>query len=467
MNTDVLQRIQHFIAHIQDIPYTEFEKIKEYISTTEYDVQFSSVFEGIDNFYKTRHEQFPDFPWLQRQFPEYFINYTLIPYHSDDTYTLTAILREESYKNKVLSATYQKDLDKASDLLIEYRQASEQLVRAPETAREVFKDFAKEKELFGDGIRTGLAEIDSIIDFLPYKAFTALVAPMKSFKTTTACNIVYDAIVNQKKNVVYFTLEDQYRSIWSNIFCLHAHRTGFDFSTAEVKKYKMAKDKMLLFEKMQDNFDKSIDGHFVVLSSENLPGFTPDILEAELRKYEKAWGSIDMVVIDHFSILDDPIPGQHLTGAALSKAYVRFLTKLSISFSEQGFVLLGLGQVTREYTEALMRGEKMRAVGVANTSEMERSCSIMLCTYANDEMKSSNQLGITVVLNRTGTSDVSVTVPIKPEFSSIGSEFIEELDDELVQAVMSGDAEIPLKKNLGFGMSFTQFSKNLEAFQSI
>ena len=461
MNNDVTQRILHFIAHVEQVSYSEFKQIKDYLSTTEYDIHFSAVLDGIEQFYKTRHKKFPDFAWLQRQYPGYFVSYTVIPYHSDDTHTLISILRDESYRNKVLSATYEKDLEKASDLLTEYKQASESLVHAPENITEVFKDFKKERELFGEGIRTGIAEVDSVIDYLPYKGFTALVAPMKSFKTTTACNIVYDAVMSQGKNVVYFTLEDQYKSIWSNMFCLHAHRTGIDFSTAEVKKYKMAKEKDVLFQKMQTNFDQSMSGHLVVLSAENVPGFTPDILEAQLRYYERAWGSIDMVVIDHFSILDDPIPGSHLSGAALSKAYVRFLTKLSISFSEQGFVLLGLGQVTREYTEALMRGEKMRAVGVANTSEMERSCTMMLCTFANDDMKQSGTLGITVVVNRNGQSDVTCTVPIKPEFSSIGNEYIEEFDDETYNAIANGDADIPLRKNLNFGMSFTQFVNGL------
>lgn len=103
----------------------------------------------------------------------------------------------------------------------------------------------------------------------------------------------------------------------------------------------------------------------------------------------------------------------------------------------------------------------MRAVGVANTSEMERSCTMMLCTFANDDMKQSGTLGITVVVNRNGQSDVTCTVPIKPEFSSIGNEYIEEFDDETYNAIANGDAAIPLKKNLNFGMSFTQFVNGL------
>ena len=202
-------------------------------------------------------------------------------------------------------------------------------------------------------------------------------------------------------------------------------------------------------------------GHLVVLSAETMPSFTPDVIESQLRFYEKLWGSIDMVVVDHFSIMDDPIPGQNLSGPALSKAYVRFLTKLSISFSEKGFVLLGLGQVTREYTEKLIKGDKMRSTGVANTSEMERSCSIMLCTFASEEMKKSGNLGISIVVNRNGVSDVTYTVPIKPEYASIGDQFVEDFDEEMTNGIIYGDLEIPIKKNLNFGMSFTQFKNSV------
>ena len=461
MSTDVTQRLVHLLANLQDVAHTDFLTIKEYLVTTEYDIDYTPIFEAVETFYQTRHEKFPDASWLYRQFPSYFSNVPSVKFHNDDVYVLQSILRDESYKNKVLSATYSSDLDKASSLLTEYKQISNGVIDAPTCAKDVFTNFNEERELFGQGIRTGFAPIDNEIDFLPYKGFTALVAPTKSFKTMTACNIVYDAAVNQSKNVVYFTLEDQYRSIWSNLLSKHSYCMGLPITNNEIKKYKLTKDRDTLFLKMQENFDDSMSGHLVVLSSENLTSFTPDILESQLRHYEKLWGSIDLVVFDHLSIADDPIPGQNLSGPALAKAYVRYLTKLSISFSKQGFALLGLGQVTREYTEALMRGEKMRSTGAANTSEIERSCSIMLCTFASEEMKKSGNINITIVVNRNGNSDVTYTIPVKPEFASIGEQYIEELDQDVIDAIYNGDIDIPLKRNMNFGMSFTQFQNGL------
>ena len=461
MNTDVIYRINHLLSNLSEVPYSDFKEIRDYLKTTEYDPSYGTIFEEVDNFYKTRHNKFPDLAWLVRQYPTYFSTFTPVAFHNDDIYVLKNILRDESYKNKVLSAAWSQDLDKASDVLTEYKQVASDLVKAPTNAVEVFKDFDKEKQLFGEGIRTGISQLDIDIDYLPYKGFTALVAPTKSFKTMTTCNIVYDAVINQSKNVVYLTLEDQYKSIWSNLLCKHSYKTGLPLSIAEIKKYKLTKERGPLFQKMQKNFDESMTGHLVVLSAETMPSFTPDVIESQLRFYEKLWGSIDMVVVDHFSIMDDPIPGQNLSGPALSKAYVRFLTKLSISFSEKGFVLLGLGQVTREYTEKLIKGDKMRSTGVANTSEMERSCSIMLCTFASEEMKKSGNLGISIVVNRNGVSDVTYTVPIKPEYASIGDQFVEDFDEEMTNGIIYGDLEIPIKKNLNFGMSFTQFKNSV------
>lgn len=461
MNTEVIQRIIHFLANLSEVSYTDFQKIKEYLVNTEYDANYSTIFDEVDKFYQTRHKKFPDLAWLARQYPNYFSTYIPVSFLSDDIYVLQSILRDESYKNKVLSATWQGDLEKASDILTGYKEVSTDLIQAPTSCREVFKNFKEERKLFGKGVKTGIIQLDSDIGFLPYKTFTALVAPTKSFKTTTACNIVYDASVNQSKNVVYFTLEDQLRAIWANLLCKHSYCTGIPLTTNEVKKYQLSEDRDGVFVKLQDNFDNSMGGHLVVLSAETLSSFTPDAIEGKLRYYEKLWGHIDMVVVDHFSIMDDPIPGQALSGPALSKAYVRFLTKLSISFSKQGFVLLGLGQVTREYTELLMKGEKMRSTGVANTSEMERSCALMLCTYASDEMKKAGTLGISVVVNRLGADSTTYTIPIKPEYASIGDQLVEEFDEATLEAIVHGDLDIPLKKNIELGMSFAQFKEGL------
>lgn len=461
MNTDVSQRLIHLLANLSEVAYTDFKQIKDYLSTTEYDATYSPLFDAVEDFYNTRNQRFPDLAWLTRQFPSVFSTFVPINFHNDDSYVLLSILRKESYKNKVLSAAWNDDLEKSSDLLTEYKQASSELVQAPTSAKDVFANFEYEREHYGSGALTGFTPVDADIDYLPRKGLTVLAAPTKSFKTMTACNIVYDAIMNQGLNVVYFTLEDQYRSIWSNLLSKHSYINSLPITNNEIKKYKLTKDRDSLFKKMQDNFDASMTGKLVVLSSENLSSFTPDVTESSLRYYEKLWGKVDMVVIDHFSIMDDPIPGQHLTGPSLSKAYVRHWTKMSISFSEEGLILLGLGQVTREYTELLVKGEKMRSTGVANTSEMERSASIMLCTYASDEMKKSGNLTISIVINRNGPSGNTYTLPIKPEYAMIGEQFIEELDEETVNAICKGDLEIPVKKNMNFGISFSQFQNSL------
>lgn len=458
MNADVIYRIVHLLANLKDIAYSDFNEIKSYLTATEYDAPYSPIFEQVQTFYDTRHNKFPDLAWLTRQFPATFSTYMPTDFHADDVYVLKSILREESYKNKVLSSTYNNDLDKSLNLLTEYKQASANIIKAPTSMQEVFKDFEKEQKDYGTGIKTGIDQLDVGIDFLPCKAFTALVAPTKSFKTMTSCNIVYDAIINQSKNVVYLTLEDQLRSIWANLLCKHSYKVGFKISTNEIKKYKLSGQRTSLFKKLQKNFDDSMKGHLVVLSSETTSSFTPDIVESQLNFYEKLWGKIDMVVVDHLSISDDPIPGQNLSGPALAKAYVRFYTKLAI---ERNFVFLGLGQVTREYTEKLIKGDKMRSTGVANTSEMERSCNLMLCTYASDEMKKTGTLGITVVVNRDGESDITFNVPIKPEYASIGDISTEHFDEATSSAIMYGDMDIPLIEDMHFGISFSQFQSGL------
>lgn len=464
MNTDIIRRLLHLLVHLQDITYTDFLNIKNYLSSTEYDMNYSPLFDAVENYYQTRHNVLPDAAWVMRQFPEYYNGYIVNPFHTDDLYVLQSTLREEFYKNNVLSSTFNNDLDKSLTLLTEYKNATNNILEAPTTAVEVFKDFKEERENLGHGILTSFTPLDADIDFLQYKNFTALLAPVKSFKTITACNIVYDAVMNQGKNVIYLALEDTYKSIWANVLAKHSYTTGFPITTNEIKKYKLTKDRDMLFDKLKRNFDDSKTGNLVVLSSEHMTSFTPDVIENQLRYYERLFGSIDMVVVDHFSIMNDPIPGRKdLVGPALAKEYVRFMTKLSISFSEKGFVLLGLAQVTREYTEKLLDGEKVQAVGASSTSEIERSCSLMLSTFASDDMKKSNTLQLSIVINRNGPSDISYILPIKPEYAIVGEAFVESWEDEAVELILNGELEIPVKDHtMQFGISFNQFVKDLE-----
>ena len=397
-----------------------------------------------------------------RQFPDYYTNFMPIILLPDDIFVLTRTLRNESYKNKVLSATYSDNLEKASELLNEYKNSNDNISQAPTKATEVFKDFKDKRELLGEGILTGIKELDKDIDFLQYKNFTVLIAPTKSYKTMISCNIAYDAVINQGKNVVYITLEDSYYSIWANVLSKHSYTMGFGITTNEIKKFRLTKDRDDIFERQQRNFDASAKGNFVVLSSEHMPSFTPDEIEKQLRYYEKLWGSIDMVIVDHLSILNEPIPGRKdLSGPALSKEYVRFLTKLSISFSEKGFVFLGLSQITRAYTERLMQGEKIESIGAAETSEIERSCSLMLCSYANSDLKKSGKVKLSIVINRNGPCDIEYKIPVIPEYAIVGEPYVEKYDDETLAAILAGN-ELPVINKVKFGISFTQFQKDLQ-----
>lgn len=464
MNTDVIQRILHVIVNIQNVKYKDFSRIKKYLVSTEYDASFGPYFEQIEDFYKTRHNTMPDSSWVMRQFPDISQSYIPVSFHEDDIYVLTSILKDESLKNKVIAAAGSNDFEKSLTLLTEYKNDSlGDIKEAPTTVEEVFKNFYNDRELLGDGIKTGLLQLDADIDFLQYRNFTALVAPTKSFKTTLACNIVYDAVMNQSKNVIYFTLEDEYRSIWANLLSRHSCSTPFPITVNEIKKYKLTKDRDNLFEKHKRNFDNSASGHLVVLSSEFMHDFTPDSIDAQIDYYAKLWGNIDMCVVDHLSILNDPIPGRKdLVGPALSKEYVRYFTKKSISYGKKGFVLLGLAQVNREYTEKLIKGEKMYAIGAASTSEIERSCSLMLCTYSSDEMKKSSTLQLSIVINRSGPSDITYTLNTKPEFSVIGDVYVNQFDEQTIEEIVHGNLEIPLSKYKNFGVSFTSFAEHLK-----
>jgi hypothetical protein len=210
-----------------------------------------------------------------------------------------------------------------------------------------------------------------------------------------------------------------------------------------------------------DNLDNNVKGHLAVLSSENMPDFTPQTIYNKLRYFEKEWGSIDLVIVDHFSIMDDPIPGKSLYGPELYKYYVRFMTKLCISFSERGFVLLGLGQATQDSIEKLNEGKKLSITSIANTSEMARSATLVLGSNMSKELKELGKVQIGIVKNRLGPDGLEYEIPIKPQYQVLGDLNVERLDKEHLEKIAKGEADILYPKNLIHGISFTQFEKRL------
>ena len=49
MNNDTIQRILQFLVSLKNVTYKEFTVIKDYLSSTEYDTNYSQLFETVDN----------------------------------------------------------------------------------------------------------------------------------------------------------------------------------------------------------------------------------------------------------------------------------------------------------------------------------------------------------------------------------------------------------------------------------
>ena len=216
--------------------------------------------------------------------------------------------------------------------------------------KEVYKLWLENKKEFSYGLKMAIPELDNVYKFLGYKTLNVLAAPPANFKTTVACSISLDAVLNQGLNVVYITLEDTSEIIYQNHLAGFAKAMGVNIVAEEIKRYIMADEKLESFEKLVNAWDTETKGKLAVLSAREMDsGFTPAEILKKLNEIYTAWGNkLDVVIVDHFNIMNDPIPGMQLQGPQLAKYYVRYMTNLSISFGHKGFILVGLAQINRE-----------------------------------------------------------------------------------------------------------------------
>jgi hypothetical protein len=287
--------------------------------------------------------------------------------------------------------------------------------------KEVLALWKQNKQEFSFGLMMGIPELDSNYKFLGYKTLNVLAAPPANFKTTVACSVSLNAVLKQGLNVVYITLEDTSEIIYHNHLAGFAKEMGVNITAEEIKRYLLPDEKLKAFEDLVSAWDTEVPGKLAVLSAREVESFTPAYISKALDKQYAEWGNkLDVVIVDHFNIMNDPIPGLPLQGPALAKYYVRYMTNLAISFGHKGFILLGLAQINREGQTKLEKGKELTGTELADTSELHRSATTLTSVYADDQDRDTGMIRMRVVKNRLGPQGQLYMVPIFPANFKVG-----------------------------------------------
>lgn len=406
---------------LQNLPDATIEQLNTIVQYIDYTrcAYLKSVFEFAISFYSQNGEKMPDEDYLTLQFESVFYD-TKIPYHPQLIDDFTRFIITESVAVQSQQALNQGNFKKAVGII----QGADKRSSAPIlTMRDVLKLWKENRKEFSFGLKTGVPELDELYKFLGYKTLNVFAAPPANFKTTLAISMIMDALLNQKLNVVYITLEDTSEIIYHDLLAAYAGIKKVPITAEEIKRYLLDENRIELLDGLVDSWEKEVEGKYAVLSAREVNSFTPAEISRKLDDIYKKWGNkLDVVVVDHFNIMNDPIPGMQLQGPQLAKYYVRYMTNLAISFGHKGFILIGLAQINREGQVKLEKGKELNGSELADTSELHRSATTVTSLYADDQDRINGLIRLKNVKNRLGAQGQSFMVPIYPDRFKVGAD---------------------------------------------
>lgn len=405
------------LQNLPDVTIDQINTILQYIDYTRC-AYLKPVFEFAAKFYE-QQESMPDEDYMTIQFESVFYD-TKIPYHAQLIDDFIRFIVTESVAVQSQQALQQGNYKRAIGII----QGADKKSGAPILSmRDMLNQWKKDRKEFSTGLKTGVPELDDLYKFLGYKTLNVFAAPPANFKTTLAISMVMDALLNQKLNVVYITLEDTSEIIMQDLLAAFAGIKKINVSAEEIKRYLLSEDRIDLMDELVDLWEKEIGGRIAVLSGRECDSFTPSVISKKLDEIYENWNKrLDVVVVDHFNIMNDPIPGMQLQGPQLAKYYVRYMTNLAISFGHKGFILVGLAQINRDGQVKLEKGKELNGSELADTSELHRSATTVTSLFADDTDRLNGLIRLKNVKNRLGPQGQNFMVPIYPERFKVGAD---------------------------------------------
>ena len=179
-------------------------------------------------------------------------------------------------------------------------------------------------------LKFGIRELDKMYNGLCYGTCNILAAPPGKFKTTTANSIAYVNLRDNKK-VLYITLEDSWDVIYFNIATRESYEQDRLLNASTIKIGRLDdEDEQVLREVIEDCKKKYRDS-FRVACQQSWSDFTPAGLLRLLRKAKKEMNGLDLVILDHASLMKFYKVKGVSDPKEIINFYIRYLTNLSIS----------------------------------------------------------------------------------------------------------------------------------------
>lgn len=266
-----------------------------------------------------------------------------------------------------------------------------------------FKDeyeLIKQQRLSGDagGIGFGVPSLDNHIggvmpgDLVLVGAYTA------QGKTLFLCQMAWHAAVHQKKNVFFSTTETVRRQVHSRILARHSRLEKFGLpnglNSRDILKGSLSPEQEGTLHDVIDDLRSGEYGS--ILISQNTSDATWDFVESRVVAWEQHTGKkTDLLLIDSIYLLKPP-----RKRSSAREELVDLLQESKRRGTSMSVPIVSPWQLTRIAYEKALEGNGYNKASFSDTSEAEKSASILL-TFLR-EVGDENTLHASILKNRDG-----------------------------------------------------------------
>lgn len=252
-------------------------------------------------------------------------------------------------------------------------------------------------------------------------------------KTTYSMNISYQAI-KDGYNVCYMSLEEPKEILYSKLLARVSVDVGKEISTNEILQNKLDDKQLSILENELVPYLLSQNGNFHIIDDTDLPSQETLVMEEKLKevdqyiknesleKNKEENHGIDLLIIDHAQTLKFAKPTDN--EYALINSYVNYFRKQSLSFlgEERQIVIILISQVNRDGLDyASKHGGEYKMHQLAEASEIERSSTYILTTYASKTSSIEKQIKVGAIKLRNASIPLEpINVPADGEHYRIG-----------------------------------------------
>lgn len=247
------------------------------------------------------------------------------------------------------------------------------------------------------GVKTGIREIDELTNGAQRGELWLVSAYSGEGKSTLMRNWMYDAVVNQKKNVVLATIEMPYKQVLRKMVSLHSLHSRFGPGNGlldkAIRKGMLLPQEEIQMKVVEEDFETNVDYGIMythqIAHNETVAGLREKLM------YLQTQFNIDCVYVDYAALLRPEFKKQSKINEV--EDVLKDLKLLAMDFNEgEGIPIITAHQISRNAREKAEKSESKRydINFLSDTSAAEKTADLVCWLLRTEEMRAQREVKV-------------------------------------------------------------------------